>query len=48
MYEFLEKNSLYLVLIIALIIWGGIFIYLYKLGKRVTDLETKLKENNRE
>ncbi|MGB9697156.1 MAG: CcmD family protein [Ignavibacteria bacterium] len=46
MYEFLEKNSLYLVLIIALIIWTGIFIYLYKLGKKITNLEIKLKENN--
>jgi len=48
MYEFLEKNSLYLVLIIALIIWVGIFAYLYKLGKRIKNLEKKLKENNNE
>jgi CcmD family protein len=47
MYEFFEKNSLYLVLIIALIIWIGIFSYLYRLDTRIKKLETKLKENNK-
>lgn len=44
MYEFFEKNSLYLVLIIALIIWIGVFSYLYRLNNKIKKLETELKE----
>jgi CcmD family protein len=40
LYDFLEINSLYVVLIICLIIWIGIFSYLWKLDKRIKKLET--------
>lgn len=37
--EFLEKNSLYVVAIIATVIWIGIFFYVMRLDKRVSKLE---------
>lgn len=37
--EFLEKNSYYVVLIITLIIWIGIFTYLMGMDKRIKKLE---------
>lgn len=39
MMEFLEKNSYYVVLIIMLIIWAGIFGYMMSMDKRVKKLE---------
>lgn len=37
--NFLESNSIYIVLIIAIIIWIGIFLYIYRLEKKVKKLE---------
>ncbi len=42
-YTFLEKNSLYVVLIISLIVWFGILSYILSLSKKVSKLE---KQNN--
>ena len=39
LYEFLEKNSIYLVLIIALTIWFALFGYLFKLDIKLRKLE---------
>ncbi|MAT39584.1 MAG: CcmD family protein [Ectothiorhodospiraceae bacterium] len=41
MYEFLEQNSLFVVLTIVLIIWAGLFFYLLRIDKRVAKLEDK-------
>ncbi len=41
LYNFLNDHSLYVVLIIVLVIWAGIFIYLYRLDKKVTKLYEK-------
>lgn len=41
MYEFLETNSMYVVLLIVLIIWVGIFGYLKSMDKQIKNLETK-------
>ena len=38
LYNFLNTHSLYIVLIIVLVIWLGIFIYLYRLDKKVNEL----------
>jgi CcmD family protein len=43
MYDFLEKNAMYIVLLIALIIWIGLYFYMFRLDKRIKKLE---KENN--
>ncbi len=45
MYDFLEKNAMYIVLLIALIIWFGLYFYIFRLDKRVKKLE---KEKNTE
>ncbi|MCX7833696.1 MAG: CcmD family protein [Ignavibacteria bacterium] len=44
--NFLDCNSLYSVLIIAIIVWLGIFLYIYRLHKRIKNLEKKF--NNKE
>lgn len=37
--NFLEQNTLYIVLIISLMIWLGIFIYIMFVDKKITRLE---------
>jgi CcmD family protein len=46
LYDFLETNSLYIVLLIVLVIWIGIFGYLWKLDKKVKKLEAKDPDEN--
>ncbi len=51
LYEFLEKNSLYLVLIIALIVWLSVFGYLLRVDiklKRIEDKLTRLENKGSE
>ncbi len=43
MYQFLQDNSLYLVLAISLMGWAGIFFYLKRLGARISRLEKQDK-----
>lgn len=40
-YSFLNKNSYYVVLIISLIIWLGLFLYMRSVSKRIKKLEKK-------
>ncbi|MFZ1321096.1 MAG: CcmD family protein [Ignavibacteria bacterium] len=40
LYDFLETNSLYIVMLIVLIIWVGIFGYMRSLDKKVKKLES--------
>jgi CcmD family protein len=42
MYEFLEKNSIYLVLVIALIVWLSVFGYLVRLDMKLKKIEDEL------
>ncbi|HYQ86724.1 MAG: CcmD family protein [Ignavibacteria bacterium] len=44
MYDFLTQNSLYVVLIIAVICWTGIFLYLLRLDRKLSALEHRGKE----
>jgi CcmD family protein len=39
--ELLDKHSIYIVLIIALIIWIGLFAYIFKVDKKIKNLEEK-------
>ena len=43
MYDFLSQHSLFIVLLIVLICWTGIFTYLVRLDRKVTNLERTLK-----
>jgi len=38
-YNFLDRNSYYVVLIITMIIWIGLFLYLRSVDKRIRRLE---------
>ncbi|MCC6550636.1 MAG: CcmD family protein [Ignavibacteriaceae bacterium] len=42
--DFLSQNAIYIVLIIALIVWGGVFGYLYVLDKRLQSIEKEMKK----
>lgn len=39
MLEFLNQNALYIVLIIALVVWLGIYSYLFRIDGKVKKLE---------
>jgi CcmD family protein len=41
---FLEKNSIYIVLAIVLVVWVGIFLFLLNTDKRLKAIEKELKE----
>jgi CcmD family protein len=41
---FLEKNSIYIVMLIVLVVWAGIFIFLLNTDKRLKAIEKELKE----
>jgi CcmD family protein len=40
-YSFLEKNSYYVVLIITLLIWLGMFFYLFRIDKKIQKIENQ-------
>ncbi len=39
MYEFLEQNALYVVMLIVLMIWTGLFVYLLRIDRKIKELE---------
>ncbi len=43
LYHFLDKNSIYGVLVIILIVWAGMFMYVGDLSKKIKKIE---KETN--
>jgi CcmD family protein len=40
--EFLSQNAIYIVLIIVLIVWTGIFLYLLNMDKRIKLIEKEM------
>ena len=44
MESFLSHNAIYIVMIIVLIVWAGIFFYLFSLDKRIKNVEKELKD----
>lgn len=42
--EFLAQNQLYIVMIIVLAIWLGIYTYLFRLDSRVKKLEQQIRK----
>ena len=45
LYEFLEINDLFVVLLIIFIIWVGLFIYLFILDKKISKLENIIQKS---
>lgn len=44
MESFLSNNAIYIVMIIVLIVWAGIFFYLFSLDKRIKIVEKEIKD----
>lgn len=44
MESFLSNNAIYIVMIIVLIVWAGIFFYLFSLDRRIKSVEKELKD----
>ncbi len=48
-YKFLTNNSIFIVMIIVLIVWIGIFAFLFNLDKRLKGIEKEIEgEKNEE
>ncbi len=45
MYDFFVRNALYLVLVIALIVWIGIAWYLNRLDGRLAQVERRMQDS---
>ena len=43
MKEFLSENSIYIVFIILLVIWGGIFLFLNSVEARLKKIEKEIE-----
>jgi CcmD family protein len=48
LYSFLQHNAIYIVLVIVLIVWAGVFLYLLNLDKRLKNMEKEIEENKHE
>lgn len=42
LYQFLNQNAIFIVMIIVLIVWAGIFLYLLNLDKRIKLVEKEI------
>jgi len=42
LYDFLHNNAIYIVMIIVLIVWIGIFLYMITLDKRLKSIEKEI------
>ncbi len=47
-YKFLTNNSIFIVMIIVLIVWIGIFAFLSSLDRRLKGIEKEIKEDKNE
>ncbi|MCL5028369.1 MAG: CcmD family protein [Bacteroidetes bacterium] len=48
LYQFLDKNAIYIVMIIVLIVWTGIFLYLFNIDKRIKNVEKEMNGDKNE
>jgi CcmD family protein len=44
LFEFLNQNSLFVVLTIALVVWLGIYLYLFQIDRKLKRLEKQTKK----
>jgi CcmD family protein len=47
-FDFLQNNAIYIVMIIVLIVWTGIFFYLNNIDKRIKSLEKEINGDKHE
>ncbi len=43
---FFEKNSIYIVMTIILVVWIGIFLFMYKTEKHLNEIEKELQSGS--
>lgn len=48
LYNFLQTNAIYIVMIIVLIVWIGIFFYMVSLDKRIKNVEKEINGDKNE
>ena len=48
LYDFLQNNAIYIVMIIVLIVWAGIFFFLNNLDKRIKIVEKEINGDKHE
>jgi CcmD family protein len=48
LFDFLQNNAIYIVMIIVLIVWTGIFFYLNNLDKRIKSVEKEINGDKHE
>lgn len=48
LFDFLKNNAIYIVMIIVLIVWTGIFFYLNNLDKRIKSVEKEINGDKHE
>ena len=46
LYEFLDKHDIYIVLLIVLVIWLLLYFYLFRLDRKIKDIETSIKKTS--
>jgi len=46
MTEFFSQNQMYVVLFVVLLVWAGIVAYLFRLDKRVKDIENTFNKGS--
>jgi len=44
MLDFFQQNQLYVVLTVVLLIWAGILFYLWRIDRRVQNIENQMKK----
>ncbi|HEY6906659.1 MAG TPA: CcmD family protein [Ignavibacteriaceae bacterium] len=47
-FDFLQHNAIYIVMIIVLIVWAGIFFYLNNIDKRIKSVEKEINGEKHE
>jgi CcmD family protein len=45
MYEFLNQNQMYIVLVVTMLIWSGIIWYLVRIDKKIGRIEKRMKKD---
>lgn len=48
LYNFLQDNAIYIVMIIVLIVWSGIFFFMLSLDKRIKSVEKEINGDKNE
>lgn len=48
LFNFLTENSIYIVMIITLLVWAGIFLYIFNIERGIKKIEKLISEKENE